>query len=141
MLSNTHQPERLVGSTAEAGRGWELRLGLWSDPRERTGVGCVNSLKGANASQLAGRESGKKSGTAEGARDHCFRVHEERGFRAPPKQDPEMARAMAIRADTRDRHEMLRLLLQPPRSLCASTGHSPHRPSQEPVQPATARVQ
>ena len=35
---------------------------------------------------------------------------------------------------------MLRLLLQPPRSLCASTGHSPHLPSQEPVQPATARV-
>ena len=34
---------------------------------------------------------------------------------------------------------MLRLL-QPPRSLCASTGHSPHLPSWEPVQPATARV-
>ena len=26
------------------GRGWELRLGLWRlDPRERTGVGCVNT--------------------------------------------------------------------------------------------------
>ena len=35
---------------------------------------------------------------------------------------------------------MLRLLLQPPRSLCASTGHYPHFPFREPVQPATARV-
>ena len=35
---------------------------------------------------------------------------------------------------------MLRLLLPPPKSLCESTGHSPHRPSWEPVQPATARV-
>ena len=25
------------------GRGWELRLGLRSDPRERTGVGSVNT--------------------------------------------------------------------------------------------------
>ena len=35
---------------------------------------------------------------------------------------------------------MLRLLLQPPRSLCTSTGHYPHLPCWEPVQPATARV-
>ena len=27
---------------ARTGGGWELRLGLWSDPREKTGVGCVN---------------------------------------------------------------------------------------------------
>ena len=43
VLTSTHQPERLVCSPAGAGRGWELRLGLWSDPRERTGVGCVNT--------------------------------------------------------------------------------------------------
>ena len=36
---------------------------------------------------------------------------------------------------------MLRLLLPPPRSLCASTGHYPHLPSREPVQPTTASVQ
>ena len=43
VLTCTHHPERLVCSPAGAGRGWELRLGLWrSDPRERTGVGCVN---------------------------------------------------------------------------------------------------
>ena len=42
--TSTHQPERLVCSPAGVGGGWELRLGLWrSDPRERTGVGCVNT--------------------------------------------------------------------------------------------------
>ena len=42
--TSTHQPERLVCSPAGAGVGWELRLGLQrSDPRERTGVGCVNT--------------------------------------------------------------------------------------------------
>ena len=42
--SSTHQPERLVCSTAGAGGGWELRLGLWSDRRERTGVGGMNTV-------------------------------------------------------------------------------------------------
>ena len=41
--SSTHQPERLVCSPAGKGGGWELRLGLWLDPRERTGVGGVNT--------------------------------------------------------------------------------------------------
>ena len=41
--TSTHQPERLVCSPAGAGGGWELRLGLRSDPRERTGVGCMNT--------------------------------------------------------------------------------------------------
>ena len=66
--TSTHQPERLVCSPAGAGGGWELRLGLRrSDPRERTGVGGVNT-----APRLGGRESGKRSGAAEEARDHCF---------------------------------------------------------------------
>ena len=44
VLTSTHQPERLFCSPARAVGGWELRLGLWkSDPRERTGVGCVNT--------------------------------------------------------------------------------------------------
>ena len=44
--TSTHQPERLVCSPAGAGGGWELRLGLRrSDPRERTGVGCVNTAR------------------------------------------------------------------------------------------------
>ena len=41
--SSTQQPKRLVCSPAGAGRGWELRLGLRSDRRERTGVGGVNT--------------------------------------------------------------------------------------------------
>ena len=42
--TSTHLPERLVCSPTGAGGGWELRLRLWtSDPRERTGVGCVNT--------------------------------------------------------------------------------------------------
>ena len=42
--TSTHQPERLVCSPTGAGGGWELRLGLQrSDPRERTGVGGVNT--------------------------------------------------------------------------------------------------
>ena len=42
--TSTHQPERLVCSPARAGGGWELRLGLQrSEPRERTGVGCMNT--------------------------------------------------------------------------------------------------
>ena len=42
--TSTHQPERLVCSPARAGGGCELRLWLRrSDPRERTGVGCVNT--------------------------------------------------------------------------------------------------
>ena len=44
VLTSTHQPKRLVCSTARADEGWELRLGLQkSDPRETTGVGCVNT--------------------------------------------------------------------------------------------------
>ena len=63
--TSTHQPERLVCSPTGVGGGWELRLGLrWSDPRERMGRLCEHSLKGASAPQLAGRGSGKKSGTA-----------------------------------------------------------------------------
>ena len=42
--TSTHQPERLVCSPARVGRSWELRLGLRrSDPRQRTGVGCVST--------------------------------------------------------------------------------------------------
>ena len=41
--TSTHQPERLVCSPAGMGGSWELRLGLWPDPRERTGVGYMNT--------------------------------------------------------------------------------------------------
>ena len=56
-----------------------------------------DNLKGASAPQLARRETRNKSGPAEEARDHNFRVHKEKGFllcvptdgRAPPKRVPE----------------------------------------------------
>ena len=41
--TSTYQPERLVCSPAGVSGGWELRLRLWSDPRERTGVGDMNT--------------------------------------------------------------------------------------------------
>ena len=57
------------------------------------GLAASTQSEGASAPRLAGRESGKKSGTAEEARDFflplCFLVHEERGFRAPLKGAPE----------------------------------------------------
>ena len=44
VLTSTYQPERLVCSPTRVGQGWELRLQLRrSDPKERTGVGCVNT--------------------------------------------------------------------------------------------------
>ena len=52
-----------------------------------------HSLKGASAPEVAGRESGKRSGAAKDARDFflplCFLVHEERGLRALLKGAPE----------------------------------------------------
>ena len=42
--TSTHQPKRLVCSPTMVGGGWELRHRLRrGDPRERTGVGCVNT--------------------------------------------------------------------------------------------------
>ena len=42
--ADQHSPAREACMlTGGAGRGWELRLGLRSDPRERTGVGGVNT--------------------------------------------------------------------------------------------------
>ena len=41
--TSTHHLKRLLCSPTGMGRVWELRLGLWSDPRERTGVGGVNT--------------------------------------------------------------------------------------------------
>ena len=44
VLTSTHQPEMLVCSPTGAGGEWELRLRLRrSDPRERTGIGCMKT--------------------------------------------------------------------------------------------------
>ena len=99
-----------------------------------------HSLKGVNAPQLAGGSPGKSlelPKRQETILSGCARrgVSERR-----LKELQRRAQAAAISADPRDGHGTLKLLLPPPRSLCASTGHSPHLPSREPMQPANARV-
>ena len=82
-----HSPAReacLLTRWGGRGLGAEARASVGSQG-EDWGWLCEHSLKEASAPQLAGRESGKKSGTAKEARDHCFGVHEERGFSALPK--------------------------------------------------------
>ena len=80
----THRGGRGLGAEPWASLG--LQGEDWGWWRE-------HNLKGASVPQLAGRESRKKSGPAEEARDFffplCFLVREERGFRAPPKRTPE----------------------------------------------------
>ena len=86
--------------------------------------------------QLARRESRKNFGPAEETRDHCFRVHEERGLlphvptegRVPPKQAPETGTSCGYQLGPQRwaRNAMLPPL--PPKILCASTGYYPHPP-------------
>ena len=106
-------------------------------------MAALTQPEGVSAPQLEGRESVKRSGAAKQARDLilplCFLVRRGDSERRL-KELQRWARAAAISADNRDGHETLRLLLPPSRSLCASTGHYAHRPSQEPVQPANTRV-
>ena len=75
------------------GLGAEARASEVGSQGQDWGWRHEHSLKGASAPRLPRRESGKKSGAAEEARDFflplCFQVHEERGFRAPPKRAPE----------------------------------------------------
>ena len=99
-----------------------------------------HSLKGASVPQLVRRSPGKimdlpkrQENIISGCARRGDSEHHLNEFQR-------WSRATAISADTRDGHEMLRLLLHPPKILCASTGHSPHHPSREPVQPATVRV-
>ena len=74
------------------GLGAEARASVRSQG-EDWGWRREHSLKGATAPQLAGRESGKKSGAAKEARDFflplCFLVHKGRGLRVPRKGTPE----------------------------------------------------
>ena len=86
-LSATRRGGQKLG--AEARASVRLQGEDWGWQRE-------HSLKGLfSTPQLAGRESGKRSGAAEQARDFflplCFLVRKERGFRAPPKRAPETA--------------------------------------------------
>ena len=86
--AHQHSPAReacLLTRKGRRGLGAEARASEVRHQGEDWGWLREHSLKGASAPQLAGRESGKKCGSAREARDHCFRVQTERGFRAPPK--------------------------------------------------------
>ena len=91
--SSTHQPKRLVCSPAGVGGAGSWGLGFGRLAGRGLGLAAWTQPEGVSAPQLAGRESGKRSGAAEEARDFflplCFLVREERGFRAPPKRTPE----------------------------------------------------
>ena len=75
------------------GLGAEAQASEVGSQGEDWGWRREHRLQGVSAPQLAGRESGKKSGAAEEARDFflplCFLVSEERGLRALLKGAPE----------------------------------------------------
>ena len=126
------------------GRGWELRLGSVGSQGEDWGWRRGHSLKGlAHHSWLGGRPGKSLQLPKRQETFSCLFLSRRarRGdseHRLNELQRP--ARAVAISAEPRDGSETLGLLLPPPKILCASTGHSPHHPSWEPVQPATASV-
>ena len=90
-----------------------------------------DSLKGAGESQLARRESGKKSGPAKEARDHCFSVCQERGFlphvptkgRALPNQAPQTGASCGYQLRPQRRAWNANTAAVATKNLCASTGH------------------
>ena len=94
--ADQHSPAReacLLPRRGGRGLGAEARASEVGSQGEDWGWWREHSLKGASAPRLAGRESRKKSGAAEEARDFflplCFLVLEERGFRVPLKGAPE----------------------------------------------------
>ena len=90
--ADQHSPAReacLLTRRDGWGLGAEAQASEVRPQGEDWGWLCEHSLKGVSMPQTARRESGKKSGPASEATDHCFRVREERGFRAPPKRAPE----------------------------------------------------
>ena len=95
--ADQHSPAReacLLTRWNGLGLGAEAQASEIRSQGEDCGWLREHSLKGASAPQLAGRESGKKSGAAEEARDFflplCFLVREETGLRTPLKGAPEM---------------------------------------------------
>ena len=95
--ADQHSPNReacLLTRRGGRGLGAEAPASEVRSRGEAWGWLREHSLKGASAPQLARRESRKRSGTAEEAKDFfmplCFLVPEERGLRAPLKGAPEM---------------------------------------------------
>ena len=98
--TDQHSPAQeacLLARWSGQGLGAEARASEVRSQGESWGWRREHSLKGASAPQLARRESGEKSGAAEEARDTCSGVHKEKGFRALPKQAPEMGTSRGYR--------------------------------------------
>ena len=144
IAADQHSPAREACLLTRRG-GWGLGDEAWASEvgsqGEDWGWQREHILKGATAPQLAGRESGKNSGPTkrqETIVSGCVRRGD--SFTVCPQKAEHhlnklqrLERAMAISLDTRDRHEMLRLLLQPSRILCSSTGHNSHAPPPPPA--------
>ena len=108
--ASQHSPAREVCLLTRRGR-WGLGAEAWASEVRSQGEDWgwlrEHSLKRASAPQLARRESGKRSGAAEEARDFflplCFMVREDRGLRAPLKGAPEMGASRGYQRGTQRR--------------------------------------
>ena len=142
--SSTQQPKRLVCSPAGVGGAGSWGSASVRSQGEDWGWRREHSLKALAHHSWLGGSPGKSLQLPKRQETFsCLFVswHARRGDSELCLNELQRrARAVAISADPSDGRETLGLLLPPPKSLCASTGHSPHRPSREPVQPATARV-
>ena len=136
--TSTHQPERLVCSP-DSRTGWGLGAEAWASEVRSQGEDWgwlhEHSLKRASAPQLARRSLRKRLELPKKQETIVSRYARRGDSELRLNKLQKRMQAVAISVDPKDGHEMLRLLLPPPRSLCASTGHSPHLPSWEPVQP------
>ena len=142
VATSTHQPKTLVCSpTREA---WALEV---RPQGEGWGWLHEHSLKGESAPQLAGRESGKMSGAAREARNHCFGVRKERGFllrvptdgRALPKQAPEKGTSHSYLLGPQRRAQTTTAVAAATKNPVCKRRSLPTTPW-ESVRPATARV-
>ena len=138
MPTSTHQPEMLVCSPARAGGGWELRLGLWSsDPRERTGVGWMNTAwRGLVHHNQWGGSPGKCLELPERQEtivSGCVRRGASWSM-CPQTAEHHLSKlqrwawATAIISYPRGKHGLLPLPPLLPRVLCTNAGHYPHPP-------------
>ena len=91
-----------------------------------------HSLKGASTPQLARRESRKNPELPKRQETIVLWCARRGDSEHHLNELQRWVQAAAISADHRDKHEMLRRLLQSPRSLCASTGHYTHAPPPHP---------
>ena len=145
MPASTHQPKRHVCLPAG---GWGLGAEARASGVRPQGVDWgwlrEHSLKGVSAPQLAGRESGKRSGAAEEARDFflplSLEVGEERGLRALLKGAPETGASCGYQCGPQRRAWDAKAATAATKKPVCKHRSLSTLPSREPVQPATARV-